>query len=371
MQRAYQCCVVRFSGKEGVMERCNELCTKQEMGVCALCDVLEERDRFVYIWLGGWLWTMLKTWAHNLLVDLIGPYGYRVWIVSMTTFIGAYFGLYAVMEARYERRANRAAFERSSFIDLVTSGNRGAFIAAMKNFGPIQIMTVPREPSLLKPWGWWKTETPNQEPLSRWAQNFLPLCTPLECGYSNKEYANSTNKEFRIDLFGAKLSSTELSEARLSEADLARSDLSGANLIRADLRGARLRGASLSLAYLIEADLSGADLSSDDVRRGDDTGFWPTPGGGLLGFAISHVGPRPTNMYEADLSGANLNAANLAGANVEGADLAGADLRGADLRWTYGTPKNLNAACIDNTTAFSIMLERPSKLPTDACQHKK
>src|SRR5262249_49674497 len=37
------------------MERCNELCTKEHTGQCQLCDVLEERDRFLRMCKGGFL----------------------------------------------------------------------------------------------------------------------------------------------------------------------------------------------------------------------------------------------------------------------------------------------------------------------------
>lgn len=92
--------------------------------------------------------SVLNIWGRNLWTDLTGPYGYRVWIVSVTTIIAAYIGWYAVIEARHERQMNRALFERSTFITMVSSGNPGAFIAAMKEFGPTQMTSIFREPSL-------------------------------------------------------------------------------------------------------------------------------------------------------------------------------------------------------------------------------
>jgi len=35
------------------MERCNELCTQEATGQCALCDALAERDRFIWLWMKG------------------------------------------------------------------------------------------------------------------------------------------------------------------------------------------------------------------------------------------------------------------------------------------------------------------------------
>src|SRR5215471_18305616 len=37
------------------MDRCNELCTKETTGQCALCDALAERDRFIQFWFRGGL----------------------------------------------------------------------------------------------------------------------------------------------------------------------------------------------------------------------------------------------------------------------------------------------------------------------------
>src|SRR5712691_8915866 len=36
-----------------IMNRCNELCTKEITGQCALCDALAERDRFIRFWFKG------------------------------------------------------------------------------------------------------------------------------------------------------------------------------------------------------------------------------------------------------------------------------------------------------------------------------
>ena len=46
----------RSLGEEGKpMQRCNELCTKEMTGACALCEALAERDRFLRFWFqAGW-----------------------------------------------------------------------------------------------------------------------------------------------------------------------------------------------------------------------------------------------------------------------------------------------------------------------------
>ena len=35
------------------MDRCNDLCTRETTGQCALCEALAERERFVRLWLKG------------------------------------------------------------------------------------------------------------------------------------------------------------------------------------------------------------------------------------------------------------------------------------------------------------------------------
>src|SRR5205085_3238481 len=45
------------------MARCNDLCTKEATGQCALCDVLAERDRFIWLWFkGGILIDLWRAW---------------------------------------------------------------------------------------------------------------------------------------------------------------------------------------------------------------------------------------------------------------------------------------------------------------------
>src|SRR5262249_13175141 len=131
-------------------------------------------------WLARHIAFVLWRWTQSAWRSFIGPKGY----LAFVTLITAYFGLYSLLLARHERLTNRALFERSTFISMVSSGNRGSFIAAMKNFGPIQNVVVPPEPSawpLFKNW-WSVGSTPNKEPLWLWARHFLALCTPEQCG---------------------------------------------------------------------------------------------------------------------------------------------------------------------------------------------
>jgi hypothetical protein len=260
---------------------------------------------------------------------------------------------------------NRAAFERSAFIDLVTSNNRGAFIAAMKNFGPVQTIEVPPEPDVWPPWklkNWWGEATqPNRESLLTWAQHFFPLCTSQLCGSLDKEEPEKPDKGVRIDLSRADLSRADLSRANLSGADLSGADLSGANLSRANLSGAHLIGAhlhraDLSGAHLHRADLIWADLSGANLRGTDLSGA-NLRGADLIG----------AHLIEADLRGANLRRANLRGANLIEANLRGANLIEANLSGAKEiTLEQLIEACVEASTTLPEGLSLP-KLPTKAC----
>jgi hypothetical protein len=93
------------------------------------------------LWCGWWLlWLpvrLLRGWARDAW-EMFERRGYLL----IATLVAAYVGLYSVMEARHERQANRALFERANFMTMVASGHRGNFIAAMQTFGPVQTMTV-------------------------------------------------------------------------------------------------------------------------------------------------------------------------------------------------------------------------------------
>ena len=47
---------IEKSGEEDRrMDRCNELCTKDATGTCALCEARAEADRFIRFWFQGGL----------------------------------------------------------------------------------------------------------------------------------------------------------------------------------------------------------------------------------------------------------------------------------------------------------------------------
>src|SRR5215813_5101016 len=54
------------------MGRCNCLCTKDATGTCALCEALAERERFIRVWLFGWLIVRLGD-QHRALMRWLYP----------------------------------------------------------------------------------------------------------------------------------------------------------------------------------------------------------------------------------------------------------------------------------------------------------
>lgn len=262
----------------------------------------------------------------------------------LTTAITAYFGVYAVMESRHDRQLNRALFERNTFITMVTSGNHGTFLAAMENFGPIQTISIPSEPSILCPWRWFEEEMPNVEPMQRWAQNYFGQCTPEKCGIVDDDGG------YRIDLLGANfknailpkvlLANSRLMNADLRAASLPEAILSGSNLLGADLRGASLKNAHLTGVFLGGADLRGAILSEAD-----------------LSGAIFRAPDRTTELDDPEVT--------VTTTMGEPAQLQGADL---------ATAKNLTVEQLGNSywdekTMWPTELERPCdrNLPESPC----
>jgi hypothetical protein len=257
--------------------------------------------------------TVVRGWVQHGWGFLVGPQGYLV----IFGFITLYVGLYSLVEARHERRANRALFERSTFMTMVASGNRATFVAAMKIFGPVQTMAIPGDPELLAPWTWFEQEWPNYEPLYMWAYSFFPHCTVEMCGRQERE------RTWRIDLHQATLSGANLNDVNLRGATLY-----NAWLLRANLNNASLDGANLGNAQVHDADLSDATL------RG------------------------------ADFFGAVLKNTDLRGADLTGATLRRTNLSGADLRTTKGlTQEQLNVACVDDSTRLPDGLTRPAPCP--------
>ena len=63
------------------------------------------------------VYTVLKRWIIGGFKSFIGPNGY---IAAIVTLLGAYVGLYSIMEARHDRRMSRAIIERPTFMTLTS-----------------------------------------------------------------------------------------------------------------------------------------------------------------------------------------------------------------------------------------------------------
>jgi len=386
-------------------ERCTELCTKPRTDQCLLCDVLDEADAFWWLLTGGFvvvawsgLWWfikqarhVLKGWVKHFGRSIIHEGGYRIVIGIMVTLMGAYAGLYAIVEAKHERHLNRALFERSAFMTMVVAGPSG-FQSAMNQFAQIQNQMAPIEPTWSTPWQWFDEEKPNREPLRQWAKTFLHNCKPETCGRLAKKDETGEiekgSKSLRISLSRADLRGGDLSggdpsreiflslvnylrgrrrvlpvplleavdsfegglpapEAGLLGADLSKADLSKANLSKANLSFADLSKANLSKANLSFADLSRAKLSFA-VLLGTVLLKANLLGADLRGANLSKAVLLKADLSLAKLSGATLLGATLLGANLLGADLNDANLRGADLRGADLNDANLRGADLSN-----------------------
>jgi uncharacterized protein YjbI with pentapeptide repeats len=277
-------------------------------------------------------------WSIHFFNSVIGTRGYLV----VGSVLAVYVALIGLIDARSTQEETHASVERSVFMTLVSSGNAASFIAAMKDFGPTQLMTAHKVKFF-----WLKTYQPNREPMLHWAKSRLGLCqkksnetkdcsfpgddTRLDLSAANLRRADLRDVDLHdADLHGAHLSGAHLSGAHLSGANLNDADLNGANLSGAHLFGARVIGANLSDADLRGASLRGAHLHRVHLR-GADLSAAKLRGADLSGADLSAANLRDAYLSDENLSdGANLSDANLCGTNLSGANrLRGANLRGA------------------------------------------
>jgi hypothetical protein len=111
-------------------------------------------------------------WLMDLFDTVSGVRGY----LAVGSVRAAYLAVYGVIDAKSTQEETRASVERSLFITLVSSNNAASFVAAMKEFGSIQVMPATEHPSLFPFWEWGRTYQPNREPMLRWAQERLGWC---------------------------------------------------------------------------------------------------------------------------------------------------------------------------------------------------
>jgi len=272
---------------------------------------------FPFFWLFKQFLNLLSRWLTHALKKVWGPEGY----VVIGFIVGCYIGLYAIIEAKYERDSNRALFERSNLMTLVNSGNRQVFVSAMKDFGRVQMYRALQEPQILKPWNWWNETYPNRDPLHSWAKSFLDICTPTACSLDdeNRIDLNSTNF-FRAKLSGINLKNADLSFANLQGVDLNNSDLSGSEFHFADLRNAIIDDANIDHTSFWEANLEGIDLSGMKIMS--------------VYFEKSNLTNAKiinTKLYDSHLVNTKLNGVNLKNSALIGCCIAGANLRDSNL----------------------------------------
>ena len=309
----------------------------------------------------------MNGWKSNLLADLAGPRAYRTWALLLTTLVTSYFALHAVMDSRHDRQMEQARFERTNFMTMVLSNNQGAFVSAIKNFGWVQTMEIPEEPSIFVPWRWSKTVAPNMEPLQVWAESHFELCKVHQCG----TVAKGADPEFRISLRSSILVNTDLTRAHLNNSDLRGANLTGAklrvsslaeamltdaDLTRAELHRAKLMNADLSDAHLIDATMTRANLDGADLTRAH-----------LLRANLTDAYLANTTLTRADLTEADLTGATLTNARLESTRLYGANLKGS----RNLTMKQLLLAFWNEETKWpeGVSAPCPRSVPDEPCDH--
>ncbi len=298
-----------------------------------------------------------------------------MFLKRIVALIGGYLVLYAAFGSRHELTMSRASFERTTFIEMVSSSSKPTLESAMKNFSQIQNMTVPRNPSLWNPLTWLMTEKPNERLLLLWSDNFFSSSTYL-CNH--KEGGLNLSQ---ADLRGVSLETSQITCANLRGAKLQKANLQGANLMSAQLGGANLEGANLAQANI--SGIKGAPIAMRDgkiLRPQSDPrkGFVSTPttfrdanmSGANLSEAVlrnailTHANLRHANLTKAELSGADLSHAKLQNANFQGALLTATKLHGANLRAAkWLTSAQISQACTDENTSLPSAIKRPQPCP--------
>lgn len=243
---------------------------------------------------------VFKIWIKSGWESLIGPKGYLI----IPTIIASYIGAYTIVEAMHARSLNYSSFERSTFMTLVSSGNKASFISAMKYFGDVQTIKVKKEPEIFNATSWLETNQPNLKPMWRWCLQYLEQCDALNCG--------DMKNNIRIDL----------SQARMNEAMLIGVNLNHSNLYKAWLINTDLSESNLSSSYLNEAYLNGVILEDADLRNAKFE-YTILIGGNLEDANAEGASFKGADFEKAILLGTNFTNANLQNANLFKAEIGG------------------------------------------------
>jgi Pentapeptide repeats (8 copies) len=385
------------------MARCNELCTKDATGYCALCEALAERDRFIRFWFkGGWLMDGVRALKSRgvfaffvsrrtslllglgVLLLVFGTYGiYRYyWVIpnqqiasvkeeALTskelnelrnsvrqTFVqalgvlggliggaallgGLYFTAQTLRTAQNTLQVNQETL-RTTQQGQITE----RFTKAIEHVGD-------KERLMVRLGGIYALERiAKDSEYDHWAVMEVLTAFVREQPQEHKlspqlplqeltDHKGQTELRPRTDI-QAILTVLRRRTRTFGDGETHPLDLRRTPLQGADLQGASLRGANLEGALLLRADLRGADLR----------------GAHLQGAHLEE-----TNLQGAGLRGADLRGAHLQQAKLQLAFLQGAHLQGADLREANLTQDQVNTVCVDEDTKLPDGLTKPPPCP--------
>ena len=112
-------------------------------------------------------------WLMDLFDTVSGNRGY----LAVGSVLAAYLAVFGLIDTKFTQEETRASLERTLFVTLVSSSNAGSFVAGMKEFGSIQLMTATRHPPLFRPCEWFRPPNqPNRVPMLHWARSRLGQC---------------------------------------------------------------------------------------------------------------------------------------------------------------------------------------------------
>jgi hypothetical protein len=376
------------------MDRCNELCTKDTTGSCAVCEELAERARFERFWFkGGWFIAFFVSRRKNLLLGLgalllvLGLYGIcqYYWVIPnqhlaserispswkreltqkefyelqnniRQTFLqalgllggliggaallgGLYFTAQTLRASRETLRVNQETLQTTQQGQITER-----FTKAIEQLGDKERLMV-RLGGIYALGGIARDPKSDQwavmEVLTAFVREQVPATTLLPDNTSG-EKETKESLPIRKPRFDIQAILTVIGQppgtfgnGEIQRLNLNSTNLQGANLLGAQLQGANLRGAQLQGAQLGGAQLLSAQLESAQLQ-------------------------------DAYLIGAQLQNAYLIGAQFQNAYLIGAQLQGANLTEVVSlTQDQLNTAYIDENTKLPEGLTRPASYPTN------
>lgn len=120
---------------------------------------------------------VLNKWGNHFIRSIADEKGYLV----ITSILGIYLTIYSIVQAKSDRDMNYASNQLSNFMAL-TSGNKPALLANLRNLAVIQNIEASVEPDILDPFKWHEKYKPNKHFLSNWAFEFFKQCSSDECG---------------------------------------------------------------------------------------------------------------------------------------------------------------------------------------------